>query len=158
MLVNRASADILLFNVADRRGAILLDCVEEVLRAVAITPLARAPHLVEGVINVRGDVVPVLNLRARFGLPRRKLSPSDRFILVRTGSRRMALRADSAGTIASIATVDIESAVAAVTADDVVGVARLNDELALIHDIGRFLSAAEQEDLERALAGGDAER
>lgn len=154
---NRDTVDLLLFVVGGRRGGLLLEHVVEVLRAVAITPLARAPYLIEGIINVRGEIVPVLDLRTRFRLPKRKVALSDRLILVHLGSRKIAMRVDEAGAIATIAAGALENAAhAGPGGEDLVGVAMMEDGLALVHDIRRFLTAAEEEELDRALAEGAA--
>src|SRR5258706_409789 len=70
--------------------------VRELVRAVAVMPLPNAPAIVEGVINARGRIVPVLDIRARFGLPAKALEPSDHMILADAGDRVVALRADRA--------------------------------------------------------------
>ena len=103
-------------------------------------------------INVRGTVVPVLDFRARFGLPPRPLSSSDRFIVADAGRQTVALRAD--------AVVDLlELDEAAISPPErlaprlglVAGVARLPDGLLLLHDLRAFLSQAESEHLDAAL-------
>lgn len=158
MPLNHEFAEILFFKIAGRRGSLLLEDVIEVLRAVAITPLVRAPHLIEGIINVRGEIVPVLDMRTRFGLPKRKVALSDRFILVELGSRKIAMRVDEAGTIATIGKRALaDAASAGPQGEGLVGVAIMEDGLALVHDIRRFLSVAEEEELDRALSESAAE-
>ena len=58
---------------ADRTGLVGAE-VQQVVRAVTIAPLPRAPAIVEGVINLRGALIPVLDIRARFDLPAKKLA------------------------------------------------------------------------------------
>src|SRR5262249_2567798 len=70
--------------------------VRELVRAVAIVPLPMAPPGVEGVVNLRGRVVPVIDLRARLGLASRPVAPSDHMIVVSLGERLAALRVDRA--------------------------------------------------------------
>jgi purine-binding chemotaxis protein CheW len=69
--VQRHPLQVLVFEVAGRRYGLPADDVQELLRAVSIVPLPRAPAVVEGVINLRGKVVPVLDVRGRFRLPAR---------------------------------------------------------------------------------------
>lgn len=90
------SQAILVYEVAGQRFGVPASAVQEVVRAVAIVPLPEAPRLVEGVIDLRGEIVPVVDLRARFSLPSRPLSPSDQFLIVRAGDRALALRVDRA--------------------------------------------------------------
>src|SRR5205085_11996004 len=86
--------DVLVFEVAGRRFGLPAAAVKEVVRAVALAPLPKAPAVVEGVINLRGTVVPVLDIRGRFRLPQKPLAPSDQLIIARTGPRLAALHVD----------------------------------------------------------------
>lgn len=145
--------DALLFEIADRRGALLIEDVDEVLRALAITPLVKAPTIIEGIINVRGTILPVVNLRSRFGLPRRGVALSDRFIVMKAGARKVALRVDAVDGVIRIAASEIEDAARTGPAHERLnGVAKLGDELILIFDAASFLSATDEAELDRALA------
>ena len=86
----------LLFTLEGQRYALPAEDVRELVRAVRLTPLPRAPDVVEGLLNLRGELLPVLDLRRRFRLPPRPLSPSDHFIVAQAGPRRVALRVDRA--------------------------------------------------------------
>ncbi|MEA1652132.1 chemotaxis protein CheW [Nitrospirillum sp. BR 11164] len=152
-----ASAFLLRFDLDGQAYGLPLAMVERAVRAVAVTPLPGAPGLVRGVINLQGQVVPVMDVRRRFGLDSRPLSLSDHMIVARGLRRTVVLLVDSVvGTVAG-APVDWVSAQGVVPgADDaIVGVVRLSDGLLLIHDLDRFLSAAEEEQLAHALAAGN---
>jgi purine-binding chemotaxis protein CheW len=141
------------FAVAHRWYALPVVFVEEILRAVAISPLPKAPPIVEGVINLRGAVVPVLDVRARFGLAPRALSPDQYFIVARAGERVVALRVDQALDLVAVRGVDIEAAARVVAGIEyVAGIAKLPDGLLVIHDLPQFLSLDERRHLDRALA------
>lgn len=83
-------------EVGGHRFGVPLADVVQLLRAVAIVPLPRAPRVVEGIIDLHGSLVPVLDLRRRFGLPEQSLAPEHHLIVTRTGERRLALRVDRA--------------------------------------------------------------
>jgi CheW-like domain len=78
--------EILVFEISGLRFALLASDVRELTRAVAIVPLPRAPRIVEGIINVRGSLVPVLDIRRRFHLAQRAASHMDHLILAWAGS------------------------------------------------------------------------
>ncbi|MDZ5648651.1 chemotaxis protein CheW [Nitrospirillum sp. BR 11828] len=150
-----SGALLLRFDLAGQAYGLPLAMVERAVRAVAVTPLPGAPGLVRGVINLQGQVVPVMDVRRRFGLDSRPLSLSDHMIVARGPYRTVVLLVDSVvGTVAA-APIDWVSAQGLVpgTDDAIVGVVRLSDGLLLIHDLDRFLSAAEEEQLSAALAG-----
>jgi purine-binding chemotaxis protein CheW len=140
------------FTLEEQRYALPLSSVENVVRAVFITPLPKAPDIVLGIINVRGRIISVVDVRKRFGLPRRDLRLSDQFIIARTPKRTVAIAADR---VEGLVEVDERSVVGSGQvlphADYVEGVVKLADGLLLIHDLARFLSLDEEQALSEAL-------
>ncbi|MBF0183265.1 MAG: purine-binding chemotaxis protein CheW [Magnetococcales bacterium] len=72
----------LVFRLEEQLFAIAITDVERVFRALWVTPVADAPPILSGLVNLRGQVVPVLNLRLRLELPERMIDPEDRLILL----------------------------------------------------------------------------
>lgn len=135
---------ILIFEMGQQKFGLYLDEVVEILPAVQPTCLPKAPAIVEGAIDFRGKVVPVCNVRMRFGLPDRGISVSDHLIVAVARNRNIALRVDHALEISHLprsAITEIER----VTANSPYfsGVTKIEDELIFIHDLGRFLTEAE---------------
>lgn len=128
--------------------------IQEVARASAIAALPKAPAIVEGVINVRGDVVAVLDIRQRFGLPPHALALDQHLIIARAGLRLVALRVDRALDWVVIDEESIEPAArVAPGAEYVAGIAKLGDGLLVIHDLETFLSLDEAQRVDAAVAG-----
>jgi purine-binding chemotaxis protein CheW len=151
-VVAGSTREVLVFEVAGQRYGLPTDDVRELVRAVAITPLPSAPAVIEGVVNVRGRVLPVLDVRARFSLPARALDPSDHFIVAAAGPRGVILRVDRATHLAMIDEASIQAPeTLGPSADYVAGVASVEDGMILIHDLSTFLSAAEAASLDQAL-------
>lgn len=152
--------DLVVFEIGGLRYALPAPAVSEVVRAVTVVPLPQAPPIVEGLINVRGALVPVLDVRTRFRLPPKAASHMDHLILAWAGPRLVAIRADRALDLARVEAGDIEDATTVVPdADYVSGVAKLSDGLVLIHDLRTFLKEAEAvalDDVVAAVAGGAA--
>ena len=145
--------NILVFAVDSERYALLARDVDQVVRSVAVTDLPGAPLVVEGLIDVRGTIVPVLDLRRRFGLPRREPTLNDLLIIASSGSRRVALRADGGASIQRIDPATLGRPDDSLKQSPyVAGLARLPDGIVVIHDLARFLSEAESESLAKALA------
>lgn len=148
-----ASNQLLVFCLDEQRYGLPLDMVGRVVRVVDITPLPKAPDVVLGVINVQGRIIPVINLRRRFGRPDRKILLSDVLIVSYTCRRPVALVADSVTGVIDCSEQDIvrpEAILPAVAYID--GVVKLKDGLILIQDIDKFLSLEEEESLVQALA------
>jgi purine-binding chemotaxis protein CheW len=145
--------EVLVFEVGGQRYGLPTVDVRELVRAVMITALPNAPPAIEGVVNVRGQVLPVLDVRARFRLPVKPLDPSDHFIVASAGPRGVILRVDRATHLALVDEASVQPPqTLGPTATYVAGVAKLDDGLVLIHDLTTFLSAAESASLDEALS------
>jgi purine-binding chemotaxis protein CheW len=137
-------ADTLIFQLDAYRFGIAAADVVETVRAVMIAALPKAPPIVEGVINLRGRILPVLDIRARFRLPPKPIDPDDHLIIARTSERVVALRVDRVSDFASISDADIVHAADVPSVGAMVtGVAKLSDGLVIIHDFAAFLTGAE---------------
>jgi purine-binding chemotaxis protein CheW len=142
------------FVLAGRRYALALGAVERVVRMVALAPLPRAPAIVLGLVDLQGEVVPVLDVRRRFRLPERAPRASDPLIVARTRRRRVGLVVESVEAVIERAAAErIAPETVAPGLDYVQGVTRLEPHgLVLIHDLDTFLSLDE----ERALTAAEA--
>ena len=90
------SLEVVVFEVGGQQFGLPASDVRELQRAATVTPLPRAPAVVEGVVNLRGTVVPVLDIRARFRLPPKPMQHTDHFVVAAAGERLVALRVDRA--------------------------------------------------------------
>ena len=145
---------VVVFHLDDRRYGLPLSAVERVVRMVDVTPLPQAPDIVLGVINVQGQVIPVVSARRRFRLPERNLALSDQLVIARTARRTVALAADAVSGVLEYSPAE------AVGVRDIVpgigyieGVVKLPDGLVLIHHLDRFLSLDEEQALDGAIGG-----
>lgn len=143
---------VLEFCISDLRVGVDIADVVEAVRAVEITSLPGAPKVVEGLIDYRGTVAPVFDLRLRLMGTHMDITPAHQLILVRSAGRLVALHVD---TVTGL--VDVDAAAVSTTASEipgsshVAGVAALPDGLLLIQDVATFLSAAERDTLDGAL-------
>lgn len=147
---------LLIFTLDEERYALRLAAVERVVRAAAITPLPQAPEVVLGVLDLHGQVIPVINLRRRFRLPERALRSSDQFVIARARLVTLALAVDGVESVLE------ESAHEVIAPDDILagtgfleGVTRTEAGLVLIHDLATLLFPEEELLLARALKEGE---
>jgi len=144
---------ILIFELGGMRLGLPSADVRELHRAVAPVVLPKPPPMIEGIINVRGSIVPVLDVRARFRLPPSAPSHTDHMILAHAGERLVALRVDRALDVVHVDPQQLEGPEAAwKEVARVAGVAKLHDGLVLIQDLATFLDAAERETLDDAVS------
>lgn len=143
--------NLLVFSIEEQRYGLSLPNVERICRAFEIVPLPKAPSIVMGVINLRGSVIPVINVRRRFGLPEREIRLTDQFIISMTTKRRVALVADSVAGVIDHPRERIIAAESIVPGMEYIqGVARLHDGIVFIHELETFLSLEEESALEEA--------
>ena len=136
------------FNLNEQFFALRLGAVERVIRAVEVTLLPGAPEVVSGAVNLQGRVVPVFNVRRRFGLPEREMELSDQIIIART-RRRAALLVDGVRGVHESPAEEVESAKQILPGVEFIeGVVKLPDSMLLIHDLDKFLSIEEEQALD----------
>ena len=127
--------------------------VQQIVRAVAIVPLPGAPPIIEGAVNVRGTVVGVVDVRARLALPPRALDPDQFLVLVRAGSRTLAIRVDEVDDLVDIPDGDVSAQSELSPAlRRLSGLAARPDGVLAIYDVEAFVTQAEAEALDAALA------
>jgi purine-binding chemotaxis protein CheW len=132
---------IVVIRFGDTRIALRLSVVERVIRAVAVTPVADAPEDIVGLVNVHGTVIPILDIRGVFGVPRKAIVPSDKFVIAGAGQRRVAI------PVEEVLGVTEPAPGAAVPAGDILpglvdfiqGAVTVEDGMILIYDLARFL-------------------
>jgi purine-binding chemotaxis protein CheW len=141
-----------IFTLDDQKFALPLSSVEKIARAAAIRPLPKAGDMIPGVVNVQGKVIPVLDLKKRFGIPTRPVTVSDHLIIARSSTRVLALLVDGVQDILETDETSITDQSAILDRMDFVGgVLRMDEEMVLISDLERFLSGDEAGDLDKAL-------
>ena len=146
------SAQHVVFTLDDQRYALALEAVERVTAMVHITPLPKAPDIVLGVINVHGRIVPVVDIRKRFGLPQREITLTDQMILARTSTRPVVLIADAVSGVVELSAHDMVTIAEILpNLEYMEGVAKLEDGMVLIHDLDTFLSLEEDSVLDEAM-------
>ena len=147
------SADILIFELGEQRFGLPASHVRELLRAVAVTPLPNAPWFVDGIINVRGELMPVLDLASRLRLPTKPISHTDHLIVVSVGDRLVALRAQRATDLVRLDVRQIEPLAQHLGGlGTPASVAMLADGLILVPDPEQLFSDAESKAVDEALA------
>ncbi len=138
---------LVLFDLASEHYAIDSMNVREIIRMQAITRIPGAPASVEGVINLRGKVTPVMDLRKRLGLEVGQESKETRIVVVEIEGQDVGLIVDGVSEVLRIPVSVIEptsTIVSVEEADYILGVAKLETRLVILLDIGRLLTGVEK--------------
>ena len=143
---------LVVFRLDDWRCALRLATVERIFPAVEMVALPKAPEIVQGVIEVQGRVVAVVNVRKRFHLPQRDMSLSDHLILARTSTRAVGLVVDGVLGVVEPSAEEMTPADKILSKLEFMeGVVKLDDGLVFIHNLDTFLSLEEEKALEQAM-------
>jgi purine-binding chemotaxis protein CheW len=143
---------LLVFVLDDRQYCVDLRVVVRVARMVEIIPLPHAPEVVLGLINVQGQIMPVVSVRKACGLPERPTRLNDRLIILRLPARMVVLVVDEViGVVDRIEQEVVTAQQLFPGVDSVEGVVKYNDEMVLIQNIERFLQREEERKLGEAM-------
>lgn len=131
----------LIFELGGRQFGVPASDVQELIRIVTIAPAPPGAGPVEGVINVRGSIVPVFDLRARLGLPGRPVEASESLVIARREGRAVAFRVDRAVELATLEAGDFDPAGLLDLGDPATaGVAKRPGGLVALLDLGTLLA------------------
>ncbi len=136
------SGSFILFELAGATYALRSEHIQQLEMVGSVTPVPNAPPFVDGVVSVRGQVIPALNLRARFGFERKAPDMRSRLLVVRVGDRSVGLLVDSAREFAAIPPDSIQpppAGLSGLSAQYLEGTAQLGDRLVLLLAVDQLI-------------------
>ena len=142
---------LVVFQLGAELYGVEISRVHEIIRLQSVTKVPRAPSFVEGVINLRGKVIPVVDLRRRFGLPTSDHTRASRIVVVEIGDQVVGVVVDGVSEVLRVngATVEPPSpVVAGIDSEYIHGIAKLSDRLVILLDLDRVLAQTERRALE----------
>ncbi len=143
--VNTLGGKYLTFFLAGEEYGVEILRVQEIISMMPITRVPRTPPYIRGVINLRGKVIPIMDLREKFGMPA-STEPEQVMIVVQVGGVQIGVVADKVSEVASIASEDIDPTPdfgAEFHTEFLLGLGKSNGRLRLLLDIERVLSTDE---------------
>ncbi|HEV3155130.1 MAG TPA: chemotaxis protein CheW [Candidatus Baltobacteraceae bacterium] len=141
------------FRLGNEEYGVDISQVQEIIRMVEITHVPRAPRFMEGVINLRGQLIPIIDLRTRFAMPRADHTKSTRIIVTEIGTKRVGMVVDSVSEVLNIPIEQVEDApdmIAGVGTEYIQGVGKVNDRLVILLDLTMVINGEEKSQLEAA--------
>lgn len=146
------------FRVGGEEFGLDVFAVHEILRYQAPTPMPRAPEFVEGVLDVRGTLVPIVDLRRRFETPEVAYDEDTRIVLVDFNEERLGLVVDSVTEVLRAPETAVSpppAYIRGLAAEFVRGIVRVGERLVVLMDLDRILSSDERIALAHADASVD---
>ncbi len=134
------------FRLENEKYGINVMQVQEVLRISEIAPVPGAPNYVLGIINLRGNVVTVIDTRKRFGLDPKGMDDSTRIVIIESDDQVVGILVDSVAEVVDLPVSDMEAAPNVGTEESakfIQGVASHDDELLILVDLNKLLTDEE---------------
>ncbi len=134
------------FRIGRETFGLPIAAVREIVRVPEITSVPNAPDFIEGVINLRGRIIPVVDLRKRFGEPVGQQSKKNRIVVVEIENRSIGLMVNSASEVLKIPPSEIEAPHSVFQEGDlnyITGVGKLHGRLVILLDLSKVLQRGE---------------
>lgn len=140
------------FRIGAELYALDIMRIKEIIRPQKLTPVPKAPAFIEGVINLRGSVIPVADMRKRFDQAIDKDTRKNRIVVCSLAGKNIGLLVDEVTEVKRFERKDIAPSpqfIHGAQADFFLGVARRDDELIMLIDLGKVLSSEEKIELQK---------
>ncbi len=141
-----ADRQLVVFSLANEFYGVDITLVESIIRTERVTVVPHAPHFINGVINMRGEVLPVIDLSSRFGLPRNEETKDTRIIVIEVNQLRVGMVVDAVTEVMNVSESLIEPPSPLVMTIDsafVNGIAKVPDRLIILLDLEKIIHVEE---------------
>jgi purine-binding chemotaxis protein CheW len=137
---------LVIFRLAKEEYGLPITKVQEINRLVPITKLPQTPSFMEGIINLRGRIIPVIDLRKRFSLPADEQSEDNRIIIVEVNGQTVGIIVDAVTEVVRLAGASVEPPPPTFILDAqyIHGVGKLDERLLILLDIDKILTSQEE--------------
>jgi purine-binding chemotaxis protein CheW len=149
-----AERQLVIFNLANETYGVDISKVQEIIRLQDITKVPKTAQFIEGVINLRGNVIPVIDLRKRFSFSERENTNATRIVVVESGPYTIGMIVDSVSEVIRITEDSVEppsNIMLDIDSDYILGVCKLNDRLIVLLDLSKVLTVSEKQLLDEAV-------
>jgi purine-binding chemotaxis protein CheW len=145
---------LVVFELANEHYGVEISTVESIIKMQEITRIPHSPLFVEGITNLRGLVLPVIDLRKRFGMETQEISRDSRIMVVALGTMKVGMIVDAVSEVLRVPSESIEAPPSMTTSSKtnfITGIAKLTDLLVILLDMSKILTTDEQSELTAAV-------
>jgi purine-binding chemotaxis protein CheW len=138
---------VVVFELGSEEYAVNISSVESIIKMQSITKMPHAPSYIEGVTNLRGRVLPVVDLRRRFGMPPQESTKNNRIIIIAINKIEVGMIVDGVSQVLTIPEQSVEpppSIAMSVDAAFVTGIAKIDQRLVILLNLDLMLSENER--------------
>lgn len=143
------------FMIGDEEFGVDILLVQEIIRMLQVTKVPNAPDFVDGVINLRGRIIPVIDLRCKLGIPRKEHDKNTRIIVVEVSGKTIGFIVDAVTEVLRIPSSITEAPpeiVTGINSEFINAVGKLEDRLLILIDIEKVLTTSEKLELQEVEA------
>lgn len=143
-----ATMQFVIFNLEQEEFGVVIDQLKEIIKPPKIVSIPNTPEYIEGIINLRGEVYPIFNLRKKFGFPEKPFDDDTKIIIVTVGDTRVGFVVDEVSEIIRLEQDAIEKApklVSDVNRRYISGVGKLDERMIIMLDLNLILNDDEKE-------------
>jgi purine-binding chemotaxis protein CheW len=147
---------LVIFELGEEKFGVNIAAVESIIKMQALTKVPHAPGFVEGVTNLRGVVLPVIDLRRRFGMLTQEATKETRIVVVNLEGIKVGMVVDSVSEVLTIEDKSVEPTPPMVSTVDsafIVGIAKIEHQLVILLELEKVLSVKEKSRLDALPAG-----
>jgi purine-binding chemotaxis protein CheW len=149
--INMAERQYVIFKLGNEEYGVDIMNVKEISEYKQSVKVPNTPKFVDGIINLRGDITPIINLKKRFNLDEASIDSDTRIIVINIKNRQVGFVVDEASQVLRLSEEDIEPAPELVTGVDkkyIIGVGKLKDRIVLLLNLEEVLSEDEKEKIQ----------
>jgi purine-binding chemotaxis protein CheW len=151
-------SQLVVFDLNQEAYGVDISQVREIIRMQEITRVPRAPEFIEGVINLRGKMIPVVDLRTRFSMPGTERTDQHRIVVVDVSGQDIGMVVDAVTEVSRIPSTSIEPPSNVITTNDseyLTGIVKTDEKLIILLDITKVISDADVDALEDVQQSSD---
>lgn len=153
MAQEKKEFQLVVFKIGEEEFGVDISQVREIVRLIEVTYLPKAPAFIEGVVNVGGQIMVVIDLAKRLGIPSKPRGSTTRIIVIEIGENTVGMVVDSVSEVLRISSDDIEEVPGLIETEVpehyIRGVGKLKDRLLILLDLSCVLSHEEVAKVER---------
>ncbi|MCK9216774.1 MAG: chemotaxis protein CheW [Firmicutes bacterium] len=146
-----ADVQLVIFNLGNEEYAVNIMQVKEIVNYLEPVKVPNTPEFIEGIINLRGEIIPIINLKKRFNIADNDLREQTRIMVMSIDSKKIGFIVDDASEVISISEESIEPApdiVAGIDRKYITGIGKAQDRILIILELDKLFSENEYEALE----------
>ncbi|MCK4809325.1 MAG: purine-binding chemotaxis protein CheW [Candidatus Omnitrophica bacterium] len=142
---------LVVFRLGDEEFGVQINKVKEIVRLIPITPIPKAPKFIEGIVNLRGEILAVIDLSKRLDIPSKPRSERTRIVVIEINENIVGMIVDEVSEVLNIPLSNIEKTPQVIESDIkqkyITSVGKLKDRLLILIDLAAILSLKEVEEV-----------